>query len=267
MSYADLMVVVLLITALIILIVAVMMFNLIKLYANGTLNTLPFPNADERARQRLAAAAEAALITPKVPLFNRLMGLKPLSEEHELVMEHTFDGIAELDNPTPRWFMVLFYGSIIFAAGYLLHYEVLGSGKNQEQEYVAELEQAARDKEAFLLNPANAASAVNENNIEQSKDAVIIQSGAALYANRCTPCHGAAGEGIVGPNLTDEFWLHGGGVKDVFKVIKYGVPEKGMVAWEKSLSAQQIADITNYVLSLQGSKPANAKAPQGDKQP
>lgn len=267
MSYADLMVVVLLITALIILIVAVMMFNLIKLYANGTLNTLPFPGPEEKERKRLAAAAEAALIVPRAPLFNRLMGLKPLSEEQDLVMEHTFDGIAELDNPTPRWFMVLFYGSIIFAAGYLLHYEVLGSGPNQEQEYVAELEQAARDKEAFLLNPTNAASAVNENNIEQSKDAVIIQSGAALYANRCTPCHGAAGEGIVGPNLTDEYWLHGGDVKDIFKVIKYGVPEKGMVAWEKSLSAQQIADLTNYVLSLQGSKPANAKAPQGDKQP
>ena len=87
-----------------------------------------------------------------------------------------------------------------------------------------------------------------------------------MFATRCPPCHGNNAEGLVGPNLTDEYWLHGGGVKDVFKTIKYGVPEKGMIAWEKSLSAQQISDITNYVLSLKGTKPAGAKAPQGDKE-
>jgi len=267
MSYADLLVVILIITAIIILAVALLMFRLIKLYANGQLNSMPFPSAEEKEKRRLEEAAAAALRVPKVPILNRLMGLKPLSEEKDLVMEHTFDGIAELDNPTPRWFMVLFYGSIIFALGYLFHYEVLGTGLHQDEEYAAEVAQAAEDKLAFLANPANAASAVNENNMEQSKDAAVIASGAALFATRCTPCHGEHAEGIVGPNLTDEYWLHGGGVKDVFKVIKYGVTEKGMVAWEKSLSAQQIADLTNYVLSLQGSKPANAKAPQGDKQP
>lgn len=267
MSYADLLVVVLIITAIIILAVAMLMFRLIKLYANGALNSLPFPSAEEREKRMLEEVAAAELLVPKVPIFNRIMGLKPLSEEKDLVMEHTFDGIAELDNPTPRWFMVLFYGSIIFAVAYMFHYEVFGTGMNQDEEYAAEITQAALDKEAFLANPVNAANAVNENDIEQSKDEAVVASGAALFATRCTPCHGEHAEGIVGPNLTDEYWLHGGTVKDVFKVIKYGVPEKGMVSWEKSLSAQQIADLTNYVLSLQGSKPANAKAPQGDKQP
>jgi cytochrome c oxidase cbb3-type subunit 3 len=266
MGYADLLVITLLITAIIILIVALLLFSLIKLYANGALNTQPFASAEEKEKHRMAAAEAAALIVPKAPIWNRLMGLKPLSEESDLVMEHTFDGIAELDNPTPRWFMVLFFGSIIFAAAYLLNYEVLGFGLNQDQEYAAEIEQAAIDKQAFLMKPENAASAVNENNIELVKDEAVIKQGAALFSTRCTPCHGAHAEGIVGPNLTDEFWLHGGTVKDVFKVIKYGVPEKGMVSWEKSMSAQQIAELTNYVLSLQGSKPANPKAPQGDKQ-
>jgi cytochrome c oxidase cbb3-type subunit 3 len=267
MSYQDLMVIVLCITAIIILFVAMLMLKVIKLFANEALNPTPFATAEEREQRRLAEQQAAALLPPKPSIWTRLMGLKPLSEEKDLVMEHTFDGIAELDNPTPRWFMVLFYGTLIFSAAYLFHYEVFGTGMDQDQEYLAEIEQAARDKEAFLSDPKNAKSAVNENNIEQSKDEVIIKSGAALFVNRCTPCHGEHGEGIVGPNLTDEYWLHGGTVKDVFKVIKYGVPEKGMVAWEKSLSAQQIADLTNYVLSLQGSKPANAKAPQGEKQP
>jgi len=267
MSYQDLMVIVLCITALIILCVAMLMLKVIKLFANEALNPTTFATAEEREQRRLAEQQAAALLPEKPSIWTRLMGLKPLSEEKDLVMEHTFDGIAELDNPTPRWFMILFYGSLIFAAGYMFHYEVLGTGMDQDQEYLAEVEQAARDKEAFLLDPKNAKSAVNENNIEQSKDDVIIKSGAALFVNRCTPCHGENAQGIVGPNLTDEYWLHGGSVKDVFKVIKYGVPEKGMVAWEKSLSAQQIADLTNYVLSLQGSKPANAKAPQGEKQP
>ena len=267
MSYQDLMVIVLIITAIIILSVALLLLKVVKLFAQETLNPTPLLTPEEREQRRLAEAQAAAMLPPKPSIWSKLMGLKPLSEEKDLVMEHTFDGIAELDNPTPRWFMVLFYGTLIFAAGYLFHYEVFGSGLNQDEEYLAEVEQAARDKEAFLSDPKNAKSAVNENNIEQSTDEVIIKSGAALFANRCTPCHGEHGEGIVGPNLTDEYWLHGGTVKDVFKVIKYGVPEKGMVAWEKSLSAQQIADLTNYVLSLQGSKPANAKAPQGEKQP
>ncbi len=267
MSYQDIMVIVLIITALIILSVALLLLKVVKLFANESLNPTPFASAEEREQRRLAELQAAALLPIKPSIWNKLMGLKPLSEEKDLVMEHTFDGIAELDNPTPRWFMVLFYSTLIFAVAYLFHYEVFGSGPNQDQEYLAEVEQAARDKEAFLSDPKNAKSAVNENNIEQSTDEVILKSGAALFTNRCTPCHGEHAEGIVGPNLTDEFWLHGGTVKDVFKVIKYGVPEKGMVSWEKSLSAQQIADLTNYVLSLQGSKPANAKAPQGEKQP
>lgn len=266
MSYADLLVVAIGITAIMILGVSILMLKVIKFYIKESVNPTPFATPEEKARRKIASEELKALKELKPSLINRLMGLKPLSEEKDLVMEHEFDGITELNNPTPGWFMVLFYGSIIFAVVYMFNYEVFGWGPNQEQEYATELLDATAAKEAFLAKPGNAKNNVNENNIVQSKDAAVISSGAGLFVNRCTPCHGELGQGIVGPNLTDEFWIHGGSVADVFKTIKYGVPEKGMIAWEKSLSAQQISDLTNYILSLQGSNPPGAKAAEGDKQ-
>jgi cytochrome c oxidase cbb3-type subunit 3 len=266
MTYSDLLVLAMCFFAIIILVVSFLTLKVVKLYAEEFVHPTIFATEAEKAARRLAAESEFALKKSGPSLLTRLMGLKPLSEEKNQVMEHEFDGITELDNPTPRWFMVLFFSTVIFAVAYLFNYEVFGFGQTQEQEYVSELQQADLDKEAFLAKPENAKSAVNENNIVLSKDAAVLTSGAALFTNRCTPCHGDHAQGIVGPNLTDEFWLHGGSIQDVFKTIKYGVPEKGMISWEKSLSAQQISDLANYVLSLQGSHPAGAKAAQGDKQ-
>jgi cytochrome c oxidase cbb3-type subunit 3 len=262
----DLVILMLLIAAVLVLGVAVLMLRVVKIYVQEMTNPVPFATAEEKRQRKLEAEALKALAKKKPTIWTRIMQLRPLEEEDSMVMEHKFDGIAELNNPTPAWFMVLFYGTIIFAIGYLLNYHVFQYGKSQEEEYVAEIEQSETDKVAFLSNPVNSASAVNENNVVQSKDDAVLKSGAALFANRCTPCHGEHAEGIVGPNLTDNYWLHGGGIKDVFKTIKYGIPEKGMVAWEKSLSAAQISDLANYVLSLKGSKPAGAKAPQGNKE-
>lgn len=264
-SSADIVIGLMLVTAIMILCVSILMLKVIKFYVKESVNPTPFATPEEKERRRIEQEALEALEKQKPSIWTKLMQLRPLEEEKDLVMEHKFDGIAELNNPTPAWFMVLFYGTILFAVGYLFNYHVLGTGKLQDEEYVAEIEQAAEDKAAFLANPVNAASAVNENNVVQSKDPAVLKSGAALFSTRCTPCHGEHGEGIVGPNLTDEYWLHGGTIKEVFKTIKYGVPEKGMIAWEKSLSAQQISDLANYVESLQGTKPANAKAPQGEK--
>jgi len=262
----DIVIGVMVITSIMILCVAIFMLRVIKFYVKEAVNPQPFATAEEREKRQLEAEAIRAQEKKKPSVWLKLMQLKPIEEEGALVMDHKFDGIAELNNPTPAWFMALFYGTILFGVGYLLNYHVFNYGKSQEEEYVAEIQQAADDKIAFLANPVNSASAINENNIEASKDAAVLKSGQALFTTRCPPCHGNNAEGLVGPNLTDEYWLHGGGVKDVFKTIKYGVPEKGMIAWEKSLSAQQISDITNYVLSLKGTKPAGAKAPQGDKE-
>jgi cytochrome c oxidase cbb3-type subunit 3 len=245
--------------------VAFLLLKVIRVFVEETTNPTVFASAEEK-KLRKAAAVEAVDGKMKRPsVWVRLAGLRPLSEENDLVMEHTFDGITELDNPTPAWFMVLFYGTIIFGIIYLLNYHVFSWAPLQDEEYTIELKQAQEEKTAMLLKPGNAANKINENNVAQSSDAAVLQAGAALFKTACSPCHGEKAEGIVGPNLTDEYWLHGGTVKEIFKTIKYGVPDKGMISWEKTMRPKQIADIANYILSLQGSKPAGAKAPQGTK--
>lgn len=262
----DVVIGVMIVASVIVLFVSLLMLRVIKFYVEESINPTRFLTPEEKEQRRLDEEARKALEKKKPSIWTKLMQLKPIEEEGELVMDHKFDGISELNNPTPAWFMALFYGTIIFGIGYLLNYHVFKYGRSQEEEYVAEVQKAADDKIAFLASPENAASAVNENNIVQSKDAAVLKNGQALFATRCPPCHGEHGQGLVGPNLTDEYWLHGGKIKDVFKTIKYGVPEKGMISWEKSMSAQQISDIANYVLSLQGTKPADPKAPQGNKE-
>ncbi|MEJ2902247.1 cbb3-type cytochrome c oxidase N-terminal domain-containing protein [Pedobacter panaciterrae] len=262
----DMFIWALLITAVLLLAVSVLLLKVIKVYVHESLNPTQFATPEEKRLRRIAAE-KTEIARPKKPsIWVKLMGLRPIAEEKDIVMEHQFDGIAELDNPTPAWFMVLFYGTIIFAIIYLLSYHVFGLGNLQEEEYAIELRQAEDAKIAFLQKPGSAGNKINENNVEQSKDAGVLTAGAGLFKTACAPCHGEHAEGLVGPNLTDEFWIHGGGVKNIFKTIKYGVPDKGMIAWEKTLKPKQIADLASYIMSLKGSNPAGAKAPQGVKQ-
>ena len=195
----------------------------------------------------------------KPNVWTKLLSLKPLEEESSLVIPHAYDGINELDNPVPRWFNVLFYATLIFAVSYLYYYHV-SDGPLQEQEYVMELEKATEEKKLFL---SKSSEKYDENSIKV--DGTLIANGKNIFVSNCAACHGEHGQGLVGPNLTDEFWLHGGSMGDIFKTVKYGVPAKGMVSWEKNLSAKNIAEVVNYIHSLQGSKPANAKGPQGEK--
>lgn len=257
----------LLLTSILILVVAILVLKVIRIFVQQSLAPTQFASAAEKEQYLLQQAKAITEKKSKPSIWNRIMGLKPIAEEKDLVMEHEFDGITELDNPTPAWFMILFYGTMIFAIIYMFSYHVMDWGKLQEEEYAAELQQAEDDRIALLQKPGNKANKVNENNVEQSTEPAALKAGGTLYKNVCAPCHGDAGQGLVGPNLTDEFWLHGGTVKDIFKTIKYGVPDKGMIAWEKTMNAKQIADITNYILSIQGTHPAGAKAPQGTKQP
>ncbi|RNI21797.1 c-type cytochrome [Rufibacter latericius] len=178
-----------------------------------------------------------------------------------LMEDHTYDGIFEFDNDLPPWWKYTFYVTVVFGVAYLLHYHVFQSGTLQIAEYEAEIQQAA------LLNPSSQSEG-NVNEVTTFKpltDAAKLEAGKAAFIQNCAACHGAEGQGIVGPNLTDEFWLHGGDVNDVYKVVKYGVTSKGMVAWQKKLSDDQILEVSSYILSIQGSKPSNAKAPQGEK--
>ncbi len=201
--------------------------------------------------------------TDKLTLWQKLLSLKPLSQEKELLIMHDYDEIQELDNPIPAWFNWLFYGSVVFAVVYMLNYHVFNLGKLQDEEYAIEMKQAEVAKEAYLAKSGNA---IDENSVKIDKSAAVLDAGKAVYAQNCVACHGQNAEGVVGPNLTDDYWLHGGKIGSVFKTIKYGVPEKGMIAWEKQLSPKQISDVSNYIESLKGTNPANPKAAQGDKE-
>ncbi|MDR3695967.1 cbb3-type cytochrome c oxidase N-terminal domain-containing protein [Mucilaginibacter sp.] len=193
----------------------------------------------------------------------KLLSLKPMSEESNLLLEGEYDGIRELDNPTPAWFMYLFYGTILFAVGYLLNYHVFGTGQLQYAEYKTEMAQANAAKKLYLSHQA---SQVDENTVKLVTDPTVLASGKTVFMTTCSPCHGAQAQGVVGPNLTDDYWLHGGKITDIFKTIKYGVLAKGMPTWEKQLSPKQISDVANYIKSLHGTNPPGAKEPQGAKE-
>ena len=173
---------------------------------------------------------------------------------------HDFDGIQEYDNDLPPWWKYMFYVTIVFAVGYMLHYHVFQTGALQTEEYEMEMQQAA------LIAAQNVEDPNAVTDYEVLTDAAALESGKAIYLQNCAACHGQAGEGSVGPNLTDEYWLHGGEVNEIFKTVKFGVPSKGMVPWQGKLTKDQILEVSSYILSLQGSNPANGKEPQGEKE-
>ena len=259
--YMNLLLVVFIVTALFLLWFAFTLLKAFQVMAKEYANPTPFVKAEPQPLQEYAAWQAEEKTKPGV--WEKILSLRPLHEEKDMTLDHEFDGITELDNPTPPWFNWLFAASIVFAVGYFLSYEVLGWGPDQIQEYQTEMRVAKVERDAYL---AKSSGNVDENTVKESKDAGVISSGKAIYDANCTACHGDKLQGLVGPNLTDEYWMHGGNVSSVFKTIKYGVPEKGMISWEKTLTPKQISDVTNYILSLKGTNPAGAKAPQGEKE-
>lgn len=193
--------------------------------------------------------------------FNAAPAAKGISDE-ELGMGHDFDGIEELDNPTPPWWRWGFVLSLVFAFGYMWVYEWSGTGKDQYQEldyHTAEAEAAVKE---FLANSANN---VDETTVTYLTEAADLAAGQNIFVQMCAACHAPDGGGNeVGPNLTDKYWLHGGSINEIFKTIKYGVPEKGMKSWQDDYAPREIAQLASYVKSLQGTTPAQPKAPQGE---
>lgn len=212
-------------------------------------------------RNALQPATEAKPVDTR-PVWQQLLGLHSLSQEKDLMLEHDYDGIVELDNPTPAWFMGLFYGTIAFGVIYWLIYHTFFTGSVMVQEYTQEVAIAEKERAAYIKLVAGK---INENTVTQLTDKKGIEAGKMLFTQYCTACHGQNAEGKVGPNLTDEYWLHGGTIKAVYHVVTEGVPEKGMISWKKQLNPLQIQQVASYVLSLQGTKPAGAKEPQGEK--
>lgn len=183
-------------------------------------------------------------------------------KEKDILMHHEYDGIRELDNVLPPWWLWLFYATIIWGVVYVVNVHLFKIWPDQDTEYIQEMAQAEVDIAAYV---ALQAAAVDENTVVALTDAATISSGSKTFQEFCKACHGNAGEGnAVGPNLTDAYWLHGGSINDVFRTIKYGVVEKGMQSWKAELNPEQMQAVASYILSLQGSEPANAREPQGE---
>ena len=257
MTITEILIIALLLFAAVLLFVTIVLFNAFKVTLKERNNPSPFKLYQDPLPFTYEEWEKQKKHKPNI--WTKLLSLKPLEKEEELVIPHAYDGIQELNNPVPTWFNVLFYGTLIFAVGYLYYYHVGEYGPKQDQEYENEMVQAATDKRAFL---AHSGEKYDESSVKV--DQGLILNGKTVFMTNCAPCHGAQGQGEVGPNLTDEFWLHGGSINAIFKTIKYGVPDKGMVSWEKNLSAKNIAELSNYIHSLKGTNPSNAKAPQGE---
>lgn len=194
-------------------------------------------------------------------LLHSLTDAAPLDKEEEVATDHEYDGIRELDNNLPPWWLAGFYISIAFAIIYLLRFHVFQTAPLSHEELKIELAEAEAAKEEYLKTAANL---VDESNVEALTDESRLMAGGEIFTKNCAVCHAADGGGGVGPNLTDAYWIHGNSIKDVFKTIKYGVPAKGMIPWQDQLGAAEMQEVASYVLSLEGTSPANPKEPQGD---
>ncbi len=221
----------------------------------------------ERANAESAERKGVAYVPP-LPWWQRFLEKVnpsvPVEQEDDIALDHSYDGIRELDNHLPPWWTWLFNGSIAFAVVYMIAYHVTESFPLSQDEYKREL---ALADEAIRKHLASQPQAVfDENTLVYTADAAAIENGKSVYINNaCGGCHRDDGGGnTIGPNLADEYWLHGGDIKDIFNTIKNGVVEKGMPAWGKAMSAQDVKDVTFYVMSLQGTHPPDAKAPQGE---
>jgi len=212
-------------------------------------------------RKRLEAEEKARRSVLEPSFIEKINASVAVEKEADILLDHNYDGIRELDNNLPPWWKYGFYFTILFSVAYLIHYHVIDTGKLQQEEYKAQLTKAAYDIEAYRKKAANL---VDENNATLLTDAASLNSGKSIYIENCAPCHGKLGEGGVGPNLTDAYWIHKGGIKDIFKTIKYGWAEKGMKPWKDDLGAKQIHEVASYIKLMYGTNPPNAKEKQGD---
>lgn len=194
-------------------------------------------------------------------LMKSITGNQTPEQEAAILTDHDYDGIRELDNNLPGWWKYGFYLTIVIAVIYLFNYHILDTGLSSAEEYEKEMKEAEEQIAEYKRTNSNS---VDENTVVLLTDATSISAGKAVYSQNCVACHGTMGEGKVGPNLTDDYWLHKGGIVDVFKSVKYGWTEKGMKSWEQDLKPIEIQQVSSYILSLRGTNPPDAKEKEGE---
>jgi cytochrome c oxidase cbb3-type subunit 3 len=187
---------------------------------------------------------------------------KAIEEEQEIILDHNYDGIKELDNALPPWWVYMFYATIVFAVVYLVRFQVM-DGDTPAMEYEKAVAQARLEINKFK---STAPDLITAENVILLTDDSDLKRGRAIFNINCASCHLVDGGGSIGPNLTDEYWILGGGIKNVFTTISNGGRSgKGMIAWNKTLKPADMAKVSSYLLSMQGTTPAKAKEPQGEK--
>lgn len=191
----------------------------------------------------------------------RMTKATPVDQEDSVMLDHDYDGIKELDNVLPPWWKYLFYVTIVFSIIYMLNYHITNVWPLSDGEYKEEIKLAELQRAELLGSGAF----ITEKTVTALNDPASLATGGEVFKKNCAACHGMKGEGTVGPNLTDDFWIHGGGIKNIFRTVMVGVPEKGMLSWKAQLKPKEIQEVGSYILSLYGTNPPNAKAPQGTK--
>jgi cytochrome c oxidase cbb3-type subunit 3 len=247
------------ITSLVFIVIVLVM--MVAIYLTRVINMLTTQFEKDRA-----AKLGIAYVAPQSwwqRFVQRVNGSVPLEKEKDIILDHNYDGIKELDNHLPPWWKWLFYGTIGWSAIYIIAYHITDALPLSEQEYNHEVTLAEEQINKYKASQPKAA--IDENALTFNKDAILIEKGKKVFTNNsCGSCHRSDGGGnTIGPNLTDEYWIHGGDIKNIFHTIKEGVVEKGMPAWGKSMSPEDVRNVAFYVMSLQGTNPPQAKAPQG----
>ncbi len=241
----------------------VLLVIIVAAYMIGILNMFVQQAAAEKA------ARQGIPYVPPLSWWTRLdrkflTGAVPIEKEETIVLEHNYDGIRELDNHLPPWWKWLFYASIIWGVAYLIVYHVTDSLPLQTDEYQNEVA-AAEVQIARFKASQPAEEEIDLSTLVYTEDAGILAAGKKIFDGQCASCHVADGGGMIGPNLVDEYWLHGGSIQNIYNIIEVGVPEKGMISWKGILNPEQMKAAAFYIMSLQGTTPANPKAPQGEK--
>jgi cytochrome c oxidase cbb3-type subunit 3 len=186
-------------------------------------------------------------------------------KEPDRLLDHNYDGIQEYDNPLPRWWINIFWVTIVFAAAYMLNLPGIGSGRGRIANYERDMARAAEQRAARAALAPEAAALSDEALRAMSHDPARLAAGRERFATTCVACHREDGGGAIGPNLTDEFWIHGARPTEILRTVRDGVPDKGMPTWSQSMNPDEIAAVVAFVLTLHDTHPPNPKEPQGQK--
>ncbi len=226
----------------------------IKAIENITIQSL-----DEEAKAKFLKEKKSS--SGLMNLYKKLAGGKPIEQEDEIILDHNYDGIKELNNNLPPWWLYGFYITIAFAAIYLVRYHIM-DGPDQTTEFETEMANAQLAIDEYKKN---ATDLIDFETVTQLTEVSDLEAGKAIYNTNCVACHMADGGGGIGPNLTDPNWILGGGIKNVFKTISEGGRDgKGMIAWKSTLKPSEMQQVSSYLLTFQRTTPANPKAPEGD---